>query len=83
MPLDTLRTVLSRRPVWVVVAWVALRLAVGLASPNLTRLAAEGQSKLLGHGGGEPARGRAGAGEPGRTRRTSRRPSWRSIGPSG
>ena len=48
MPLDTIRTVLSRRPAWVVAVWVALALIVGLTSPNLTRLAAEGQSKLLG-----------------------------------
>ena len=48
MPLDTLRTVLSRRPLWVVGAWTGLAPAVGLASPNLTKLAAEGQSKLLG-----------------------------------
>ena len=48
MPLDTIRTVLSRRPAWVVAVWVALALVVGLTSPSLTRLAAEGQSKLLG-----------------------------------
>ena len=34
-------------PWTVVVAWVALALAVGLAAPDLTRLAAEGQAKLL------------------------------------
>src|SRR5271157_3927190 len=49
MTLDKLLTVLSRRPAWVIVAWVGLATAVGLGSPNLTRLAAEGQSKLLGH----------------------------------
>jgi len=49
MTLDKLLTVLSRRPAWVIVAWVSLATAVGLGSPNLTRLAAEGQSKLLGH----------------------------------
>ena len=48
MPLDTFRTVLSRRPAWVVGAWLIVALGVGLAAPNLTKLAAEGQSKLLG-----------------------------------
>jgi RND superfamily putative drug exporter len=48
MPLDTLRAVLSRRPICVVGVWTALALTVGLTSPNLTRLAAEGQSRLLG-----------------------------------
>ena len=48
MTLDKLLTVLSRRPAWVVAAWLGLATAVGLGSPNLTRLAAEGQSKLLG-----------------------------------
>ena len=54
MPLDKLLTVLSRRPAWVIVAWVGLATAVGFGSPNLTRLAAEGQSKLLGCAFGEP-----------------------------
>jgi RND superfamily putative drug exporter len=49
MPLDTIRTVLSRRPVAIVAFWVLITVVVGLAAPNLTRLAAEGQSKLLGH----------------------------------
>lgn len=48
MTLDKILTVLSRRPAWVITAWLALAAAVGLGSPNLTRLAAEGQSKLLG-----------------------------------
>ena len=48
MPLDTLRAVLSRRPVWVVGVWTVLAVTVGLTSPSLTKLAAEGQSKLLG-----------------------------------
>ncbi len=48
MTLDKILTVLSRRPAWVIAAWLALAAAVGLGSPNLTRLAAEGQSKLLG-----------------------------------
>ncbi|WP_337176826.1 MMPL family transporter [Paludisphaera sp.] len=49
MPLlESIRTVSSRRPAWVVAAWLALAVGVGLGAPNLTRLAAEGQSKLLG-----------------------------------
>ncbi len=48
MTLDKFFTVLNRRPAWVIGAWLSLAVAVGLGSPNLTRLAAEGQSKLLG-----------------------------------
>jgi RND superfamily putative drug exporter len=50
MPQPIFQTLLSRRPAWVVAVWVALALVVGVTSPNLTRLAAEGQSKLLGKG---------------------------------
>src|SRR4051812_12252106 len=46
MALDTVRWLVSRRPGWVVAAWVLLALAVGLTAPDLTRLAAEGQAKL-------------------------------------
>ena len=49
MPIDTFRAVLGRRPAWVVLVWLILALGVGLTAPNLTRLAAEGQSKLLGN----------------------------------
>jgi RND superfamily putative drug exporter len=48
MPIPTFHTLLSRMPGWIVGAWVGLALVVGLTAPNLTRLAAEGQSKLLG-----------------------------------
>jgi RND superfamily putative drug exporter len=48
MPLDTIRTALSHRPIGVVAFWAGIALVVGLAAPSLTRLAAEGQSKLLG-----------------------------------
>ncbi|WP_165250699.1 MMPL family transporter [Paludisphaera soli] len=49
MPLlESIGTFSSRRPSWVVAAWLALATGVGLTAPNLTRLAAEGQSKLLG-----------------------------------
>ena len=48
MPLGSLQTVLSRRPIWVVGVWTVLAVTVGMVSPNLTKFAAEGQSKLLG-----------------------------------
>jgi RND superfamily putative drug exporter len=41
------RWFVSQRPAWVVAAWVVSALAVGLLAPDLTRLAAEGQAKLL------------------------------------
>ncbi|WZO98965.1 MMPL family transporter [Isosphaeraceae bacterium EP7] len=47
MSLERLRSIVTRRPGWVVSAWVVLALGVGLTSPNLTRLAAEGQAKLM------------------------------------
>src|SRR4051812_11495438 len=47
MSLDSLRSLVSRRPVWVVGFWTALALSVGLLAPDLTRLAAEGQANLL------------------------------------
>jgi len=48
MALDTVRSVVSRRPGWVVGAWLALAACVGILAPNLTRLAAEGQAHMLG-----------------------------------
>jgi RND superfamily putative drug exporter len=48
MPLASLWSFLSRRPIWVVASWAVLALTIGLTAPNLTKLAAEGQSKLLG-----------------------------------
>src|SRR3954451_10239385 len=48
MALDRICNVLSRRPAWVVAAWLLAAAGVGLAAPNLTKLAAEGQAKLLG-----------------------------------
>ena len=47
MLLDSLRSMVSRRPGWVVGFWFAVAAAVGLLAPDLTRLAAEGQAKLL------------------------------------
>ena len=42
------RSMVIRRPAWVVVFWVAAAGAMGFFAPNLTRLAAEGQASLLG-----------------------------------
>src|SRR5262249_2800830 len=47
MQLDSLRSLVSRRPGWIVLFWFTLAITVGLLSPDLTRLAAEGQAKLL------------------------------------
>ncbi len=47
MLLDSLRSMVSRRPGWVVGFWFTVAATVGLLSPDLTRLAAEGQAKLL------------------------------------
>jgi putative drug exporter of the RND superfamily len=48
MPMVFLRSMVTGRPGWVVVFWVALACAMGLLAPNLTKLAAEGQASLLG-----------------------------------
>ena len=48
MAMDTVRRLVSRRPALVTGVWFVLVVAVGLTAPNLTRLAAEGQAKLLG-----------------------------------
>src|SRR4051812_2314205 len=47
MPLDSLRSMVSRRPGWVVGSWFIVAISVGLLSPDLTRLGAEGQANLL------------------------------------
>jgi RND superfamily putative drug exporter len=47
MSWDCLRSVVSRRPWWVAGGWLALALVVGALAPDLTRLAAEGQAKML------------------------------------
>ena len=47
MPFDTLRRTVSRHPAPVVAAWGLLALVVGLAAPDLTKLAADGQANLL------------------------------------
>ena len=47
MVLDAMRTFVSRRPGWIVTIWLAVAVVVGCFSPNLTKLAAEGQAKML------------------------------------
>jgi putative drug exporter of the RND superfamily len=48
MTMSVVRSWVTRCPAWVVALWAAAALAMGLAAPNLTRLAAEGQAHLLG-----------------------------------
>lgn len=48
MVMDSVRRFVSRRPAVVAVVWLGLAAAVGLGAPDLTRLAAEGQAKVLG-----------------------------------
>src|SRR4051794_23907789 len=48
MNMDSLRSFVSRRPGWVVASWFVVAIAIGLLAPDLTRLAAEGQAKMLG-----------------------------------
>jgi RND superfamily putative drug exporter len=48
MNLDFWRSLACRRPGWVVSGWLVAALLVAVFAPNLTRLAAEGQAKLLG-----------------------------------
>jgi len=47
MSLDGLRSTVSRRPGFIVAFWLGAAAAVGLLAPDLTRLAAEGQAKLV------------------------------------
>jgi len=47
MAIDRLRSVVTRRPGWVIGFWLILASFVALASPDLTRLAAEGQAHLV------------------------------------
>ena len=60
MVLDAIRTFVSRRPGWIVTIWLVVAVVVGCFSPDLTKLAAEGQAKMLAVGRGESARGGAG-----------------------
>ncbi len=47
MAIDRFRSAVTRHPGWFVAVWVALAAVIGLASPDLTRLAAEGQAHLV------------------------------------
>ena len=47
MGIDRLRSVVTTRPGWFVGAWAVLAAVVGLAAPDLTRIAAEGQAHLV------------------------------------
>ena len=58
MPILFLRSMVTGRPGWVVVVWVAAAGAMGFSAPNLTRLAAEGQANLLGGDAESLRRGR-------------------------
>jgi putative drug exporter of the RND superfamily len=48
MAFESLRLVVSRRPLTVAGLWLIFAVSIGLASPSLTRLAAEGQSAVMG-----------------------------------
>ncbi|MFO0951056.1 MAG: MMPL family transporter [Isosphaeraceae bacterium] len=47
MALSSLRSVVSRRPFLMVGGWLVVAAVVGLTAPDLSRLSAEGQAKLL------------------------------------
>jgi RND superfamily putative drug exporter len=47
MLLDRLRSLVSRRPLLVVIGWMAAAIGVGVLAPDLSRLAAEGQANLM------------------------------------
>ena len=46
--MEAMRTFVCRRPVWIVTIWLAVAMVVGCLSPDLTKLAAEGQAKMVG-----------------------------------
>jgi putative drug exporter of the RND superfamily len=47
MSLDTVRIIVCRKPGWIVGFWLVAAVVVGVSSPDLTRLAAEGQARML------------------------------------
>ena len=47
MVLDAIRTVVSRRPAWIMTIWLSVAAGIGCFSPNLTKLAAEAQASML------------------------------------
>ena len=49
MSSDVCRMMVSRKPGRVVMIWLTAAIVVVLCAPDLTRLAAEGQAKLLGN----------------------------------
>lgn len=48
MPLENLRSIVGRRPLWIIASWLALAVGVGVSAPDLSRVTAEGQTRLLG-----------------------------------
>ncbi len=55
MGMEAIRRLASRRPGWVIGTWLVVAGVVGVLSPDLTRLAAEGQARMLA-GGAESRR---------------------------
>ncbi len=50
MSLDVIGTIVCRKPGWIVAAWLIAAGVVAWFSPDLTRLAAEGQARMLASG---------------------------------
>ncbi len=48
MSMVSWRSVVTGRPAWIIALWLIIAGVLGCFSPNLTRLAAEGQARLLG-----------------------------------
>ena len=45
--MDAMQTFVCRKPGWIVAIWLAVAVVVGCLSPDLTKLAAEGQAKMV------------------------------------
>ena len=60
MLLDAIRTVVSRRPAWVMTTWLGVAVGIGCFAPDLTRLAAESQASMLPPNAESRHRGRPG-----------------------